>query len=58
MEYAIETLVNEKKILEKCLSEWESKNYPEAKKQREKRLSDLNEAIKVIEFHSRQTKLF
>jgi len=46
MNYAIETLEKEKSLIEKALSDWETKQYPEAKKQREKRFGELNEAIK------------
>ncbi len=45
MNYAIETLEKEKALIEKALSDWETKNYPQAKEQREKRLNELNEAI-------------
>jgi hypothetical protein len=48
MDYAIEVLENDKRLLEKCLSEWESIEYPEAKKQREKRLRSINNAINKI----------
>jgi hypothetical protein len=45
MNYAIEILENELNILQRCLNEWESENYPEAKKERQKRLNDINNAI-------------
>jgi hypothetical protein len=45
MNYAIETLEKEKALIEKALNEWETKQYPEAKKQRKKRLNELNNAI-------------
>lgn len=45
MNYAIETLEKEKALIEKALTEWETKQYPEAKKQREKRLKELDNAI-------------
>lgn len=48
MGYAIEILEKEKQILEKCLSEWDCKNYPEAKKEREERLKSINKAIKNL----------
>lgn len=48
MNYAIETLQKEADLLEKCLSEWECKNHPEAKKEREKKLNDLYIAIKMV----------
>lgn len=49
MSYAIEILEKEIRILSKCLSDWESKEYPLAKTEREKRLSDLNKALEVIQ---------
>lgn len=54
MNYAIETLQREISTLQRCLSEWESKEYPEAKKEREKRLNELNEALSKLS----QQKLF
>lgn len=48
MTYAIEILEKEKAILEKCLSEWDEREYPEAKKEREKRLKDINKAIEKL----------
>ena len=48
MKYSIETLEKEKKILKECLSEWQSNNYPDAKKERQKRLNDLEECIIIL----------
>lgn len=48
MNYSIETLEKEKKILKECLSEWQSNNYPDAKKERQKRLNDLEECIIIL----------
>lgn len=48
MNYAVKILEEEKTRLEKCLNEWESENYQEAKKEREKRLNDINNAINKI----------
>ena len=48
MNYAIEILEKEKSLIEKALTNWETKEYPEAKKQREKRLNELNEAIEKL----------
>jgi hypothetical protein len=45
MNYAIEILENELNILQRCLNEWDSQMYPEAKKERQKRLNDINNAI-------------
>jgi len=46
MKYAIEIL--EKKQLEIVLSEWELDHYPEARKERDKRLKDLEKAIEIL----------
>lgn len=48
MDYSIEILENEKGILNKCLSEWQSENYPDAKKEREKRLKDIDQCISIL----------
>lgn len=43
--YAVEVLEKEKQLLKKCLSEWDVKQYPEARKEREDRLKSINKAI-------------
>lgn len=48
MNYAIEVLEKEKLLLEKCLSEWDCKEYPDAKKQRDNRLLEINQSIEKI----------
>ena len=48
MKYSIEVLEKEKELLERCLSNWELKNYPEARKQRSNKLSDLITAIEIL----------
>jgi hypothetical protein len=48
MNYVLELLEKEKSILEKCLTEWESEQYPEAKKERENRLNQINKAISIL----------
>jgi len=48
MNYSIEILERERDILKKCLSEWQSENYPDAKKEREKRLKDIDECISIL----------
>ena len=48
MNYAIEILENELNMLQRCLNEWECQTYPEAKKEREKRLNDINNAINKL----------
>ena len=45
MNYSIQILEREKHILEKCLNEWETKEYQEAKKERENKLKDINDSI-------------
>jgi hypothetical protein len=46
--YPINILEKEKELLEKCLTEWESKEYPEAKKERERKLKEINKAIEEL----------
>lgn len=48
MTYAIEILEKEKELLIKCLNEWNIQTYPEAKKEREKRLNDINNALQLL----------
>ena len=48
MNYAIEIIEKEIEILKKCLNEWESYEYPEAKKEREKKLKQLNDALNKL----------
>ena len=49
MTHAIELLETEKKQLEIVLSEWELDHYPEARKERDKRLNDINQALALIQ---------
>ena len=49
MNYAIELLQTEKRQLETVLSEWALDHYPDARKVRDERLKDINEAIQLIE---------
>ena len=49
MNYAIETLQKESKRIKKALSAWDEKHYPEARKQRDKNLSDLTKAIQILQ---------
>lgn len=64
MNYSIEILEKEKSIIEKCLLEWQSKEFIEAKKEREKRLNDLIESIEILKnkknitIKNNQTSLF
>tara|TARA_R110000850_G_scaffold211328_2_gene337176 strand:+ start:228 stop:386 length:159 start_codon:yes stop_codon:yes gene_type:complete len=48
MNYAIDILEKEKHLIIKCLSEWQLSKYPEARKDRDKKLLDLDNAIKKI----------
>ena len=48
MEYVINLLEKDKTILERCLSEWETKEYPIAKKEREDKLNEINKAINIL----------
>jgi hypothetical protein len=48
MEYVINLLEKDKAILEKCLSEWETKECPIAKKEREDKLNEINKAINIL----------
>lgn len=48
MNYAIQILEREKRILETCLSEGDWSQYTEAKKEREKRLKEINKAIELL----------
>lgn len=49
MNYAVQLLEKEKEMLEKILSEWDETEYPEARKDRDKKLKDLNKALKLIQ---------
>lgn len=46
--YAIEIIEKEIVLLEKCLSEWDCLNHPDAKKDRENKLKDLKNILKII----------
>ena len=48
MNYAIHTLNNEKKLLKKCLKGFNKVDYPEAFKNRNNKLKDLNKAIELL----------
>ena len=48
MNEAIFILEKEKKLLEDCLKGWKSENYPEAFKQRNKKLSEIRTAIELL----------
>jgi len=46
--YAIELLEKEIYLIEKCLNEWELNKYPEAKTERELKLSQLKFALTAV----------
>lgn len=48
MNYSIEILEKEKKQLKDCLSDWHLENYPESRKERQKRFDDLDECITIL----------
>jgi len=48
MEEAIIILKKEKQLLEDCLKGWKSENYPDAFKQRNKKLAEINQALNLI----------
>lgn len=48
MSYSIDVLQKEHDILLKCLTEWESLEYEEARKERERRLKDLSNSISIL----------
>jgi hypothetical protein len=48
MNYSIEILEKEKYLLTVCLSEWQLTHYPDARKDRQKRLDDLDECISIL----------
>lgn len=48
MEYVIRILTTEKNLLEKALEGWDDGHYPEAKKVRDKRLKEVNNAIEIL----------
>ena len=46
--YAIRILVNELKILEKILKAWPEGSHSEAKKDRERKVKQIKQAINII----------
>jgi len=48
MEYVLNLLEKEKDILIKCLNEWETKEYPFAKQDRDDKLNQINTVINLI----------
>lgn len=49
MNYAIKTLSEERDRINNALSNWEKEKYPEAKNEREKRIRELDTAMKLID---------
>jgi len=56
MEYVIVLLEKEKYILEKCLNEWESKEYPLAEKERINNLKDIDTCLGLIIMYKNENK--
>jgi hypothetical protein len=52
MNEAIFILEREKKLLEDCLKGWKSENHPEAFKQRNKKLSEINKGIELLKLNN------
>ena len=48
MNHPIHVLSIEQKMLKKCLSEWDVKHYPEARKVRDNKLKQITEAINKL----------
>jgi hypothetical protein len=48
MKTAVETLEKEIDLITRALTEWESKEYPEAKKRQESKLKELNIALEKL----------
>lgn len=57
MMYAVEILEKEKALIIAALSKWETEYYPDAKKEREMRLKQLNRAIEVIKKYIANEKI-
>lgn len=48
MNYAIEVLEKEKTLLLKCLSDWDCKQYPEAFKERNDKVKNIEKSIQTL----------
>ena len=48
MKYSIQILEEEKAIIKKCLTNWDKEHYPEAHKERNARIKDLDKAIETL----------
>jgi hypothetical protein len=48
--YAIQVLEKEIYLLKKCLTDWEEHNYNEARKERIKKLNELEQAVRELKF--------
>lgn len=53
--YAIKVLTNEIKLIEECLTNWQSIKYPVVKKECIDKINELKTAIKLIEHESKNT---
>lgn len=48
MNYSIEILEKEYHLLNNCLTGWDLNHYPEARKDRQKRLDDVFQCISIL----------
>lgn len=48
MEYAIQILEKELEQLKKCLTEWDETHYPEARKERNRKVNDIESVLAII----------
>ena len=48
MKYAIQTLEDEKAIIEKCLTNWDKYHYPQAHMERNQRIKEINQALEIL----------
>lgn len=53
MNEAIFILEKEKKLLQDCLKGWSSESHPEAFKQRNKKLLEINKALDLLKRNNR-----
>lgn len=58
MKYAIQILKKERDLINKCLTEWDRNEYPEARRRQEDKVKELDDAIKSLTIKEVQPKLF
>jgi len=56
MNYAILTLKKELYIIEKCLSSFDKKEYPEALKRQQKKVKELKKALLILLENEKTTR--